>query len=141
MVQRILSRIVRAELVRQGYPVFGRPPDAVPPAVNDDEVRAAARADLEGYWRWAARRPTLWLDPAIADLGLTSMARGRHALVTGELLTKTAAIERAHAPAWLRDQLRARRRGEPVTSPRLRTGLIAWLDVRRTVALAHRRDQ
>jgi hypothetical protein len=46
----------------------------------------------------------------IADLGLTSMARGRHALLTGQLLTKTQAIEQARAPAWLKDQLRARRR-------------------------------
>jgi hypothetical protein len=72
----------------------------------------------------------------IADLGLTSMARGRHTLATGELLTKTQAIEQADAPAWLIDHLRARRRGEDVTSPRLRTAVIAWRDARRTVAHA-----
>ena len=36
------------------------------------------------------------------------MARGRHALLTGQLLTKTAAIEVADAPRWLIDQMRAR---------------------------------
>ena len=77
-------------------------------------------------------------EPVIADLGLTSMARGRHALQTGQLLTKTQAIERVHAPAWLKDQLRARRRGQPVASPRGRTALIAWRDARRTVASARR---
>ena len=51
-------------------------------------------------------------DPVIADLGLTSMARGRYAVETGQLLTKTDAIEQAHAPAWLREQMGARRRGE-----------------------------
>ncbi len=136
LVQRILSGITRAELVRHGYAVLGRPPPAVFPPVSDDDVRAAARAELTGYWAWAARRPWLWLDPGLADLGLTSMARGRHALAAGDLLTKTQAVERAGAPAWLVAQMRARRRGEAVPSPRVRTALIAWRDARRTVARA-----
>jgi hypothetical protein len=136
LVPRILSGVVRAELVRHGYSVFGRRPLDVLPAMSDDDVREAARAELTGYWAWAARRPTLWLDPVIADLGLTAMARGRHTLATGELLTKTRAIEHADAPAWLIDQLRARRRGEDVTSPRVRTAYIAWRDAGRTVARA-----
>lgn len=136
LVQRILSGITRAELVRHGYAIFGRPPREVLPPMADDDIRAAARAELTGYWAWAARRPWLWLDPALADLGLASMARGRHALGTGTLLTKTAAVRQAAAPVWLIDQLSARRRGERVASPRLRTALIAWRDARRTVARA-----
>jgi hypothetical protein len=132
LVERILSGITRAELVQHGFPVFGRPPTDVFPPMSDDEVRAAGRAELSGYWAWAARRPHLWLDPAIADLGLTSMARGRHAVRTGQLITKSEAIEEARAPAWLIDQLRARRRGETVISPRARTGWIAWRDARMT---------
>ncbi|MCW3813350.1 nucleotidyltransferase domain-containing protein [Micromonospora sp. DR5-3] len=138
LVQRILSGITRAELVRHGYAIFGSAPRDVFPPMTADDVRAAARAELTGYWAWAARRPWLWWDPLIADLGLTSMARGRHALGTGELLTKTAAVQQADAPAWLIDQLAARRRGERVSSPRLRTALIAWRDARRTVAGARR---
>lgn len=138
LVQRILSGITRAELVRHGYAVFGRPPGAVLPPMSDDDVREAARAELTGYWRWAARRPWLWLDPAMADLGLTSMARGRHALRTGELLTKSRAIDQAAAPPWLIEQLRARRRGDDVASPRIRAALIAWRDARRTTAHARR---
>jgi len=137
LVQRILSGISRAELVRHGFAVFGRAPQDVFPAMSDDAVREAARAELTGYWAWAARRPWIWCDPIMADLGLTSMARGRHALRDGELLTKSAAVEQADAPAWLRDQLRARRRGENVRSPRLRTALIAWRDARRTTARAN----
>jgi hypothetical protein len=136
LVERILSGVARAELVRHGYAIFGREPRQVLPAMSDDDLREAARAELTGYWSWAARRPTLWLNPIITDLGLTSMARGRHTLATGELLTKSRAIERADAPAWLIDQMRARRRGEDVTSPRLRAARIAWRDARRTVALA-----
>ncbi len=74
----------------------------------------------------------------MADLGLTSMARGRHTLATGTLLTKTDALQPAAAPGWLVDQLRARRRGEEVTSPRLRTTRIAWRDACRTVSAARR---
>ncbi|GHJ55862.1 nucleotidyltransferase [Nonomuraea sp. TT08I-71] len=138
LVQRILSGVTRAELVRHGYALFGRPPGEVLPPMSDDDVRAAARAELTGYWAWAARRPWLWLDPTLADLGLTSMARGRHALRHGTLLTKTAAVEAAAAPPWLIGQLAARRRGERATSPRLRTALIAWQDALRTVRQARR---
>ncbi len=134
LVQRSLSGVTRAELVRHGFAVLGRPPAAVLPEMTDDDVRRAARAELCGYWAHAARRPLWWLNPVIADLGLTSMARGRHALQTGQLLTKTQAIEQAHAPAWLKDQLRARRQGQQVASPRTRTALIAWRDARRTVS-------
>jgi len=138
LVQRILSGVTRAELIRYGFAVLGRPPTAVLPEMTDDDVRRAARAELCGYWARAARRPLWWLNPVMADLGLTSMARGRHALRTGQLLTKTEAIEQAHAPAWLKDQLRARRQGQPAVSPRARTALIAWRDARRTVASARR---
>jgi hypothetical protein len=134
LVLRSLSGVTRAELVRHGFAVLGRPPTAVLPEMTDDDVRRAARAELCGYWAHAARRPLWWLNPVIADLGLTSMARGRHAVQTGQLLTKTVAIEHAHAPAWLKDQLRARRQGKQVTSPRAWTALIAWRDARRTVA-------
>ena len=106
--------------------------------MTDDDIRRGAYAELCGYWARAARRPLWWLNPVIADLGLTSMARGRYALQTGQLLTKTQAIEQAHAPAWLKDQLRARRRGQQIASPRGRTALIAWRDARRTVASACR---
>lgn len=139
LVQRSLSGVTRAELVRHGFAVLGRPPAAVLPEMTDDDVRRAARAELCGYWADAARRPLWWLNPVIADLGLTSMARGRHALETGHLLTKTQAVQQAHAPAWLKDQLLARRQGQRVASPRVRTALIAWRDARRTVADACRK--
>lgn len=136
LVQRILSGITRAELVRHGFPILGREPREVFPPVSDDDIRAAARAELTGYWAWAARRPWIWLDPVMADLGLTSMARGRHALATGGLLTKTQAVKQAHAPAWLIDHLSARRRGEAVRSPRPAAAWFAWRDARRTTAQA-----
>lgn len=138
LVQRPLSGVTRAELVRHGFPAFGRAPTDLFPPMSDDEVRAAVRAELCGYWAWAARRPYMWLSPVIADLGLTSMARGRYALRTGQLLTKSEAIGHAHAPAWLIDQLHSRRRGEPVVSPKALTGWIAWRDARATTTDARR---
>lgn len=136
LVDRPLSGIARAELVRHGYAVFGRRSQDLLPAMSDDDVRRAAQAELTGYWAMAVRRPLWWLSPTIADLGLTSMARGRHALATGTLLTKTAAVDAAHAPPWLRADLGARRRGEPVRSPRVRTAWVAWRDARETTAAA-----
>jgi hypothetical protein len=100
-VHRELSDLTRAELVRYGFAVYGRAPGSLLPALTDDQVRGAARAELCGYWAWAVRRPWMWLDPMIADLGLTSMARARYTLRTGQLLTKTAAINQIRAPAWL----------------------------------------
>jgi hypothetical protein len=132
LVHRILSGVTRAELSRHGYPVFGRPPAAVFPPVTAADIRAAAHDELTGYWAWAARRPWLFLDPGMAELALTSMARGRHARRDGELLTKTRAVQQAAAPPWLITRLAARRRGEPVRLPRWRTAWLAWQDTRRT---------
>ncbi|MEO9119895.1 MAG: hypothetical protein ABI355_12445 [Solirubrobacteraceae bacterium] len=132
---RVVSRVTRAELVLHGYPVLGPPPPEMLPTVTPDEVGAAAQAELAGYWSYAARRPQMFLRlPVMVDLGLTSMARARYAIATGELLTKTAAIERARGPAWLRADLRTRRRGGSVKSPRWRAAYIAWRDVRRTTS-------
>jgi hypothetical protein len=138
LVDRPLSGIARAELVRHGFAVFGRPPQAVLPSMSDDDVRRAAQAELTGYWASAVRHPWWWLDPSLADLGLTSLARGRHALATGDLLTKTMAIDAVHAPDRLKADLRARRDGRPVRSPRLRTAWVAWSDARRTTTAARR---
>jgi hypothetical protein len=138
LVTRTLSGVARAELVLHGYPVLGRTPQAVLPPMSAADVRAAARSEAAGYWARAARRPWWWLDPVMPDLGLTSMARARHAVSTGRLLTKTQAIDVAHAPEWLIDDMRARRRGEPVVSPRLRSAVIAWRDARTTVRRVRR---
>jgi hypothetical protein len=51
LVQRILSGVTRAELVRHGFAVLGRPPTAVLPEVTDDDVRRAARRNCAGTGR------------------------------------------------------------------------------------------
>jgi len=69
MVLRILSGIARAELVRFGYAVLGRSPLEVLPGMSDDDVRDAARAELTGYWAWAARTPHSGSTPSSRTLG------------------------------------------------------------------------
>ena len=85
------------------------------------------------------RHPT-WTHGALVQRILSGVARAelvRHEYaVVGELLTETRTIEHAAAPTWLIDQLRARRHGGRVTSPRVRTALIALSDARRTIASA-----
>jgi len=135
LVERIVSLVTRVELAQHGYALLGPPPADLLPAGTGDRAREAARAELAGYWAWAARHPEMfWRHPVMVDLGLTGMARARHSVRTGALLTKTAAIEQAHAPRWLKEQMRARRRGEQVRSPRWRAAYVAWGDVRRTTS-------
>ena len=134
MVVRPLSAIARAELALHGYSVLGRKPQALLPEVTEHDVRVAAGRELTGYWATAARRPWWWLDRTMIDLGLTSMARGRHALLTGHLLdedrrhrsrpcTRLAHRPDARAPTWRETQ-----------SPLLRSAWHAWRDARRTTA-------
>lgn len=135
LVERTVSLVTRVELVLHGFALMGPAPQDVLPAADRRMVVAACRAELAGYWSWAARRPRLfWRLPVMVDLGLTAMARARHGISRGELLTKSAAIEQAHAPEWLKEQMRARRRGERTASPRWRSAYIAWREVRRTTA-------
>ena len=135
LLDRTVSLVTRVELVRHGFTLLGPPPQVVLPAEVRHQARAAGQAELVGYWSWAAQHPRMfWRHAVMVDLGLTSMARARHSISTGDLLTKTEAIEHAHAPEWLKEQMRARRRGEHVVSPRWRAAYYAWRDVRRTTA-------
>lgn len=133
LVERPLSGIARAELLRHGVVIFGRRPEDLLPPMRRSDVREAARAELTGYWAKAARRPW-WCDPSLVDLALVSMARARHTMATGDLMPKSAALDEVAAPEWLRVELRDRRDGRLVRSPRLRAAWLAWRDVRRTVA-------
>lgn len=133
LVRRPLSAMVRAELLDHGAAVVGRSPAELLSPMNRDDVRAAVRAELTGYWTWAVRRPWLFLRPDLADLALLSMARARHTGRTGELLTKTEALSGVRAPRAVVDGIRGRRDGgeRPRVAPRLAHH--AWHDVRRTV--------
>jgi Nucleotidyltransferase domain len=140
LVQRPLSALARVELAQHGRALHGhglrsRPPAALLPPADASAVRAAVVAELDGYWTWAVRRPWLWLDRDLAELGLVTMARARHALAHGELVTKTAVLDDVAAPRWLARWVRARRAGVLTRVPAVLApvgGAIAWLDAVRT---------
>ena len=135
LVRRRLSSMVRAELLTHGQVLLGREPGAVLPVMSDADVRTAALEELSGYWSWAARRPWLFLRPQLADLALLSMARIRHTLATGALVSKTEVIAQVRAPQAVVERI-ARRRTSPGRSfpLALRAGHHAWRDTRRTIA-------
>ena len=133
LVRRPLSAMVRAELLDHGVAVRGRPPCELLSPMTRDDVRAAVRAELAGYWTWAVRRPWLFLRPDLADLALLSMARARHTGRTGELVTKTEALNGVRAPRAVVDGIRRRRDGVSRAPVAPRLAHHAWHDVRRTV--------
>lgn len=128
-------------MVTEQPAVAALPAAATFPAVGPDDLRAAARAELRGYWRAAVRHPWWYLDPNIAELSLLTMARARHTIGTGELISKRDALRDVAAPPTVRAALRARRVPAPAPFPR-RGHLAAWLDALRTVRAADpSRDQ
>jgi hypothetical protein len=145
MIRRPLSGLARAELGQHGYAVFGPEPTEVWPGMTTDEIRCAARQELDGYWTWASRRPWLWLATEQVDLAVTTMLRARHTVQTGELITKSAALSRPSAgpaPARLLAAVRARRDG---ASRDIETHLVldavsAWRLTRRTIAASRDRS-
>ncbi|GAA0803441.1 hypothetical protein [Spirilliplanes yamanashiensis] len=123
--RRPVGGIARAELHAFGITVFGPPPAAFVPPLPPAAVRAAARAELTGFWAGATARPELWLEDLYVDLGLTTLARVRATVTTGRLVTKREAIDDLPAlgvPPDLAAEIRARREGRPtpLTEPQRR---------------------
>ncbi len=89
-----------------------------------------------------SRRAKKFLTPSMKYEIWLQLIRGEatiaHAAAAAAVDRSTIIRVRQAGPAWLVDQLRARRRGEHVPSPRVRAALIAWRDARRTVARAQR---
>ncbi len=122
LFRRPFNGIARAEIHRYGFVVFGPSPDAVIPVVTDDDLRAAVRHDLTGYWSAALRRPWIWLRDFYVDLSLLTLARAEVTLRDGELITKQEARLRLHrfgVPPELVDAIGRRRNGqrEPMSTP------------------------
>jgi hypothetical protein len=121
-----LTGIARAELLRFGVTVYGRQPADVLPPVGDDELAAAVRGELTGYWTDALRKPHLWLQDVYVDIGLFTLARADATLHDGRLITKEEALPKLAAlgvePALVAE-IKRRRDGRPVQlSARQRLG-------------------
>lgn len=116
---RTFTGVARAELLRSGLMIAGAPPATLIPAVSDRELRDAVRGELTGYWTKAASWKLPWWRDGYVDLGLLTLPRAHAALTSGELITKTAAIEGLGSfgvPTRLVDEISQRRGGERVST-------------------------
>ena len=114
LFRRPLSAIARAELLADPIVVLGPPPSSWLSPMSAGDLRQAARAELEGYWRGALRKRAIWLEDTYFDLGLTVWARADATIGDGVLITKTEAIDRLRRqglPAEIVDGIAARRAG------------------------------
>jgi hypothetical protein len=120
LVERPLGAIARAELLAAGLVLLGPAPIELIAPVRPEQVAAAVRDELAGYWRPVTRRPWLWRRDAWVDLGLLTLARGTATLSDGRLLTKSEALARLPAlgvPDRLVREIARRRCGRPVPVP------------------------
>jgi hypothetical protein len=117
LFRRPLSGIARAELLADPVVVSGPAPATWLPAMGADDLRAAARAELTGYWSRAVRKRAIWEQDVYVDQGATTVARADLTILEGRLVTKSAAL--AHLPALglsadIVDEVTRRRAGESV---------------------------
>jgi Domain of unknown function (DUF4111) len=118
LYRRPFTVVARAELLRHGVTVLGPEPASLFAPVDAAALRAAARAELTGFWARAVRKPHLWLQDVYVDLGLLTLARIEATVTEDRLLTKREALtrlDRFGVPGWLVEQIGRRRAGDSVT--------------------------
>jgi hypothetical protein len=117
LFRRPFSGIARAELLADPVVVRGPAPSTWLTAMSADDLRAAARDELGGYWTRAVRRRAIWQQDVYVDHGLTTVARAAITVREGRLATKAEAIaylaDLGVAPDIV-DGVRRRRNGETV---------------------------
>jgi hypothetical protein len=94
LFRRPFTGVARAELLQAGITVFGPLPSELFPPIDRAALKAAARAELSGYWSGAVRKPWLWFQDLYVDLGLLTLARVEATLADGRLITKREALTR-----------------------------------------------
>ena len=75
LYRRPFTVVARAELLRHGITVLGPEPASLFAPVDAADLRAAARAELTGFWAGAVAKPHLWTQDLYVDLGLLTVAR------------------------------------------------------------------
>jgi hypothetical protein len=123
-----LKLMTRAELAASGHALSGEWPVPGLATVPEDDLRAAVRAEVDGYWRRIAGRRRLWRRDVWVDHGLVYLPRAAALLSSGELITKSQSIGRLTdfgVPAKLAGEIRRRREGEQVRLSRLQRRLRA----------------
>ena len=109
--------VARAELLRHGITVLGPEPASLFPPVDAAALRAAARAELTGFWAGAVTKPHLWTQDVYVDLGLLTVVRVEATLTEDRMLTKAEALtrlDRFGVPPGLVEEMTRRRAGEVV---------------------------
>lgn len=117
LFRRPLGGIARAELLADPIVVAGPEPSSWVAPMGLEELRAAARAELAGYWTRAVRRRSIWLEDVYVDIGLTVLVRADATIRDGKLITKSEAIARMPdlgVPREIVDGIARRRRGQQV---------------------------
>jgi hypothetical protein len=106
-----------AELRHAGRSLHGPWPPPGLPDISPGELREHVLDRLASYWRPLTYRPDIWSQDKWVDFALVTLARTAAVVHDGSLITKSQAIARLAdfgVPAWLADQIRRRRVGEPV---------------------------
>jgi hypothetical protein len=117
LYRRPFTVVARAELLRHGITVLGPEPASLFAPVDAAELRAAARAELTGFWAGAVAKPHLWTQDVYVDLGLLTVARVEATLTDDRLLTKAQALtrlDRFGVPPGLVEEITRRRAGDDV---------------------------
>ncbi len=118
LFRRPFSGIGRAELLAAPVVVRGPAPAEWLAPMGPDDLRAAARGELAGYWAAAVRKRAIWQQDVYVDHGVTTVARADLTIRDGRLVTKSEAIghlrELGLAPELV-DGVHRRRHGETVT--------------------------
>lgn len=81
-------------LKHRSIPLLGPSGAALPFEVAWEEVRAAMRHNLDGYWAGKAARPHLFLSDYWVGFAVATLCRILTTLEDGELVAKTAALAR-----------------------------------------------
>jgi hypothetical protein len=117
LYRRPFGVVARAELLRHGITVLGPEPASLFPPVDAAALRAAARAELTGFWAGAVTKPHLWTQDVYVDLGLLTVVRVEGTLTEDRMLTKAEALSRLDrfgVPPGLVEEMTRRRAGEVV---------------------------
>ena len=88
-----LTGVARVELLRGGLVISGPLPGELIPGVDDDQLRAAVRAELTGYRSTATTWRLPWLRDLYVDLGLLTLPRAAAALDSGALISNREALD------------------------------------------------
>ena len=123
MTEWKLKVMTQAELASVGIAFHGPwpPPGIAPVPVAD--LQAAVQEEMRGHWRRIADQWAPWLQDGWIDHGLVALPRAEAVLVSGELISKSEAINRLAdfgVPPMLAQQIRHRRDGQQTTLTRTR---------------------